>query len=125
MDRSSLRSLQRPPSPPLPSISSLAPCRRGEVHAPKSKVRRGRPEYSLFQAASDGCLRCVRRKLEVESPDLARVVSDSSAWTVHDFANHGVDQGQAGAAEVVAYLASSWLALPRPCLACPAWLALP
>ena len=53
----------------------------------KNKSRKGRPEYELLQAARDGCLRCVRHKLG-EMPKLANMVSDTNAWTVHDFARH-------------------------------------
>ena len=78
----------------------------------KNKSRKGRPEYELLQAARDGCLRCVRHKLG-EMPKLANMVSDTNAWTVHDFARHAMGEGQPGAEQVVAYLTSSWPTLPR------------
>ena len=100
----------------LPAIDTLQ-CLKNGLHQP-SKKRKGRAAYELFQAASDGCLKCVRRELEVTmrvSPD---VVSDNECWSVRDCATYALANGVETAAEVKDYLDEYWGHLPlRQCIA--------
>ena len=41
-------------------------CLQVGMHVPRSWKRQGRPEYILFQAASEGCLCCVQKLLKEE-----------------------------------------------------------
>ena len=82
-----------------------SPCVAGEVHPP-SRRRRDQQLYWFFQAASDGCLPCVRRMLQ-EDGSLGHVTLETQNYTALDFARWSEEQGVAGARDVVECLAPS------------------
>ena len=98
----------------LPPLDVMGPCKHNERHRVKAKTRKDNPQYQLFQAASDGCLRCVRRKLEIEKEADAHKLSDTNKWSVKDFARWGTTlDNAAGAAEVLTYLQERWPTVPE------------
>ncbi len=96
----------------LPPWRSLPACRKHDSHLPKSRARKQLKEYSLFKAAEDGCLRCVRRKLEVEKDVDPHVTSETNNYTAKDFAKYAVDKHIDGADAVVKYLEKYWPGIP-------------
>ena len=96
-------------------IASADPCTNaaqtccGEpelAHAPKmGSARHGGREYVLFQAASDGCLPCVRKLIEEDGLD-PFAESINCKYTALEFAMYASDQrrGDAGCEEVRKYL---------------------
>jgi len=89
----------------LAPLRSLPPCL--QVHETKSRKRKRRDEYGLFMAAKDGCVRCVRQKLEEEKVN-PYAQSDSNNYTVMDFAMYAKTQKKEGADAVVKYLKEYW-----------------
>ena len=96
----------------LPPLRSLPACRKHDSHLPKSRARKQLKEYSLFKAAEDGCLRCVRRKLETEKDVNPHATSETNNYTVKDFAKYAVDKHIDGADAVVKYLEKYWPGIP-------------
>ena len=88
-------------SPPVPGHA----CSPGETHVPSTRRRQQR-KYWLFQAASEGCLRCVRHFVEAEGVDPASE-SDTNGWTALDFAVWAREHGDVGSEEVETYLATA------------------
>ena len=74
---------------------------------------KSRPEYEFFLAASDGCLKCVRRELEVTQRVSPDVCSDTNRYTVRDCVDDALSNGVARAAEVKAYLDEYWGHIPK------------
>ena len=104
--RPALRVLPAEPAPP---------CSVGGRHRIRSAARREVPKYQLFQAAAEGCLRCVRRRLENSDPSSAVdpfAVSDTNGYTVRDFAQWAAERKTPGAADVQAYLDVHWADVP-------------
>ena len=91
---------------PIAEGSALARC--GKQHLPRSKQRRTIPKYTMFQAASHGCLACVRCFLEGDESIDPLSVSDNNKYTVLDFAKYAVETNTPGAIDVVRYLAERW-----------------
>ena len=87
---------------PLSSNNNHGLVCNSKKHAP-SKNRRGQPKYWLFNAASDGCVICVARMIEVEKVP-ASSVSDSHNYTVMSFAQYGMEKNFEGCGDVVKYL---------------------
>ena len=77
-------------------------CTPGASHAP-SKAKRDNREYWLFQAASDGCLPCVKHFLDVENVDPS-AMSATQRYTALDFASYAHSRGVAGADAVAEFL---------------------
>ena len=77
-------------------------CTPGSSHAP-SKARRGHRGHWLFQAAAEGCLRCVQHFVGVEHID-PRVQSHSQTYTALDFAVYAHSRGVARADEIADFL---------------------
>ena len=96
-----------------PNVDNVDFCSKRGMHLPRSTRRRGRPEYMLFQAASDGCLSCVRRMLEKDPKVDPNVLSGTQNYSVYDFADYAVQQGVDGASEVKAYLDEFWPGISR------------
>ena len=71
----------------------------------------------LFQAASEGCVSCVRRMLEQNPKVDPNVHSEIQNYSVHDFAEYAVQQKVPGACSVQAYLAKHWGESMRLCQA--------
>jgi hypothetical protein len=95
----------------LPPVSTCPPCKKGGTHN-ATRARRGRPEYEFFQAATDGCLACVRKELEDSRSVAPDILSDSQKWSVRDCAKFSMQKDVPGASEVCAYLESYWAHVP-------------
>ena len=76
------------------------------------RKQKRRKEDDLFQAAEDGCLRCVRRFLESEPKVLPYAISAPESYTVTDFAKYALQKHTAGADAVVKYLEKYWSDIP-------------
>ena len=87
------------------------------MHLPRSIRRRDRREYMLFQAASEGCVSCVRRMLEQNPKVDPNVHSEIQNYSVHDFAEYAAQLNIPGASSVQAYLTEHWSESMRLCKA--------
>ena len=86
-------------------------CVPGVSHRPQDAVRARERKYWLFQAAWDGCLRCVKHFLEgkIVQP---QEISNSSGFSALDWAFYGQENEREGADDVVAYLQREWPTMP-------------
>ena len=96
------------PGPPLPVEPCTPNC---EAHKPKSARRAAQRKYWLFQAASDGCLPCVKYLLEMQGVD-PMSLSDSQSYSALDWSLHGAEEGRSEAALVTKYLREHWPQCP-------------
>ena len=92
--------------------------RAGTSHPPRRQDRTAR-KYFMFEAASQGCVECVKHYLEVEGVDTASE-SDTMHYTVLDWAEWANSREVPGAADVVAYVRAFTLSASVESRAAPA-----
>ena len=103
----------------LPAIDQLPPCAKNGKR--KFKNRGHLPEYGLFATVCDSCLRCLRDELELQQRVSPEAQSQSSGYTIRDFARWEVKGSNKepvdlvkkdAAARVQAYLDEYWPHVP-------------